>query len=117
MDSEKVALIQQTISWLNETFIPDLGMTPLEDLPCGDKGQASSCVIAIALSQNVPMTDRSGFWSIGNSTIEWHSDYGFREWSVPDYVGMFIARFDGGEFPELDTDPMVEEEEDEERYE
>jgi len=106
MDIAKIQLIQKTISWLNETFVPAVGMKPIEDLPYGDTGDGSSCVIANALNLNIPT---SGTWFVGHKTIEWKDEYGStEEWEIPQDVVTFISSFDDGDYPELIT-PSINE--------
>ena len=99
MDISKIKMLQDTLSWLNETFVPSVGMKPLEDLPQGEKSNSKYCVIANALNTNAP--SKSGYWSVTNKEIELVYDGGtVAHWAVPEQVSNFIEKFDEGDFPE-----------------
>jgi len=98
MDIRKIKILQATLSWLNETFVPSVGMKPLEDLPYGERSNSKTCVIAMALNTNAPTT--AGYWSVTNSEIQLVTDNGAERWEVPAEIGNFINMFDDGSFPD-----------------
>ena len=98
MDIKQIKMLQDTLSWLNETFISDVGMKPLEDLPQGERSNSKCCVIANALNTNAP--PKNGYWSVTNKEIELIYDDGAARWDVPKQVSNFIEMFDEGDFPE-----------------
>jgi len=98
MDIRNIKMLQATLSWLNDTFVPTVGMKPLEDLPYGERSNSKTCVIANALNTNAPPKD--GYWSVTNHEIELVTDAGSCRWEVPSEVGNFINMFDEGSFPD-----------------
>ena len=95
-------MIMHTIKWLNDTFVP-MGMTPLEDLPKGDVGEPTSCVIAKALTQN--FKERVQGLSVVPTYIEFKDSEGFYVCQDTDQdVHDFIEAFDHHEFPDLLSD-------------
>jgi len=100
MDITKIKMLQSTLSWLNETFVPSVGMKPLEDLPYGARANSKTCVIARALSTNAPIS--TGYWSVTSSEIELVTDSGIERWDVPTEIGTFINMFDDGDFPDYE---------------
>ena len=105
MDISKIKILQATLTWLNETFVPSVGMKPLEDLPYGERANSKSCVIARALNTNAPL--EGGYWSVTNHEIRMmlKDEDGIKTWAVPTEVGSFIDMFDDGSFQEyVDTD-------------
>ena len=100
MDISKIKILQTTLSWLNETFVPSVGMKPLEDLPYGEKANSKSCVIANALNTNAPV--EGGYWSVTNYEIRMMPENvaHIQTWAVPSEVGNFINMFDDGSFLE-----------------
>jgi len=113
---KKRNLLKETISWLNETFIPLVGMTPLEDLPRAYRMNGTECVIAKALINNVPNTGKS--WQVSTENIyrytpreqdeitddTYGEPYTVDEWELPENVQEFVRLFDMGEYPELIDD-------------
>lgn len=100
MDIRNIKILQATLTWLNETFVPSVGMKPLEDLPYGKRSNSKTCVIANALNTNAPL--EGGYWSVTNHEIRMVPENveTAQTWDVPSEVGDFINMFDDGSFPE-----------------
>lgn len=110
---EKRNLLKDTLSWLNETFVPLVGMKPLEDLPKAYRMNGTACVIAKALTNNVPNTNKAWQVSIDNiyrytpreqnemTDDTYGEPYTVDEWELPERVQEFVRLFDMGEYPEL----------------
>ena len=110
---KKLNLIKETISWLNDTFIPLFSMKPLEDLPRAYRMNGTACVIAKALTDNVPNTGKS--WQVSTENVyrytprqqdeitddTYGEPYTVDEWELPEDVKEFVRLFDMGEYPEL----------------
>ena len=110
-------VIQKTISWINETFVP-MGLNPIEDLPKACPGKASYCVIAEALKTNPKWKQVNVLGHIVNLNLGAayiakvggykHADANIvRQLNdasvidIPQEVSNFITGFDKGEYAEL----------------
>ena len=126
---EKRNLLKETISWLNETFIPLFGMIPLEDLPRAYRMNGTACVIAKALQDNVPNTGKT--WQVSTENIYRYTPRELREedyddvpsveemdreqikiddWELPENVREFVRLFDMGEYPEFIAEALAPQE-------
>ena len=80
-------------------------MKPLEDLPRAYRMNGTACVIAKALTDNVPNTGKSWQVSVDN-VYRYSREVGedqpiVDEWELPEDVKEFVRLFDMGEYPEL----------------
>lgn len=109
------SLIQKTLSWLNDTFVP-LGLKPIEYFLPACPGQPTACVIAIALQQNSKwghVTVTAGSVDLGFEELSWDE----RIFEIPEDVASFIRKYDDGLFPELvDLDALDDEYQDDHTY-
>lgn len=93
LNSEKQALTESTLSWVNRMrYEYNLGPR-LEDLPVGARGVASACPIAKALKvsgQIQPTVYKNFTFSMKNGETV--------SGKVPDYVVQWIRKFDDGHY-------------------
>ena len=119
------SIIQKTISWINDTFVPR-GLEPIEDLPEAIPGKSKYCVIAQVLKSNW------AYVSVGGDVVDLRMNYEYGNkvgWDnirghvvgddntdhyrmhnrlrdeslidIPLDVSKFISDFDSGIYPEL----------------
>jgi hypothetical protein len=109
------SLIQKTLSWVNDTFVP-LGLKPIEYFLPACPGKATACVIAIALQENSKwsgVTVTSSSIDLGLEGLTWDE----RTFEIPEDVASFIRKYDDGLFPELvDLDALEHQYQDDHSY-
>jgi len=109
------SLIQKTLSWVNDTFVP-LGLKPIEYFLPACPGKATACVIAIALQKNSKwghVTVTAGSVDLGLEELSWDE----RIFEIPEDVASFIRKYDDGLFPELiDLDELEHQYQDDYTY-
>jgi len=90
----------KTLKWINK-HRKISGLTPLSEIPCGEKGSARNCAVAKGLGEGSLVTPN---WaSIRDDTLGAnHRPY--RAERFPRYVKRFIQAFDSGKYPDLDLE-------------
>lgn len=93
---DREELKQATLDWCNKMRV-EQGKEPLSELPKGRRGDGASCPCGAATGLNVGRF----YWTEGGpgAKIIVREDNN----QLPVAVQLFVAKFDDGQFPELDS--------------